>query len=163
MEAQVALSGNLGSDVEMKRGEGYCYARFRLGCTPRIHRAEGWTNADTTWIGVSASKRLAENIERSLHKGDPVIVVGRLRTRAWTDQAGQHREMTQIEASSVGHDLTRGVSTFVRSAKPAEGADDAASWSVDPETGEVVEVSVDDASAVDAEEAPLDVSELLAA
>ncbi|MCL1841081.1 MAG: single-stranded DNA-binding protein, partial [Propionibacteriaceae bacterium] len=114
MEAQVALSGYVGSDVEFIEGDGYCYARFRLGCTPRVRKGDGWGDAETTWIGVSVARRTARHVRDSVHKGDPVVVVGRLRTRAWVDAQKQHHETLQVEASSLGHDLARGLSAFRR-------------------------------------------------
>ncbi|MCL2315628.1 MAG: single-stranded DNA-binding protein [Actinomycetia bacterium] len=153
MEAQVALTGRLGGDVDVNQGDGYFYARFRLGCTPRVRRGEEWTDDETTWIGVSASKVLARHVAASLKKGDPVVVVGRLRTRVWEDQAKVRHEALQIDASSVGHDLTQGLSVFVReprAVRPVSGANDTAGEvpetpgddfpdaAVDPATGEVL-------------------------
>ena len=149
MEAQVALSGYVGSDVEYVEGEGYCYARFRLGCTPRIRKGNGWGDAETTWIGISVSRRTAQHVRDSVRKGDPVVVVGRLRTRAWQDSQGQPHETLQVQATSLGHDLSRGLSSFRRPERlepPIE--DEAARWAVeyipaeqvvDPETGEILD------------------------
>jgi single-strand DNA-binding protein len=46
--------------------------------------------------------------------GDPVIVVGRMYTRDWVDDAGNHRTMYEMEAVAVGHDLSRGRGQFAR-------------------------------------------------
>lgn len=149
MEAQVALSGYVGSSVEFVEGEGYCYARFRLGCTPRVRKGDGWGDAETTWIGVSASRRTARHVRDSVRKGDPVVVVGRLRTRVWVDNTGQQHEMLQVVATSLGHDLARGTSVFRRPERLEPSIEDeAARWAVDnvpadrvvdPETGEILD------------------------
>jgi len=124
MDAQIALSGNVGNDVEFVSGEGWNYARFRLGCTPRWRKGAEWVDAETTWISVRASGQTALNVRDSVRKGDPMVVIGRLRTRAWTDEAGTRHERLQVEATSLGHDMTRGVSTFVRPERPVAPVED---------------------------------------
>ena len=42
-----------------------------------------------------------------------MVVTGRLRTRVWESQGTKHERMV-IEASSIGHDLSRGTSRFTR-------------------------------------------------
>jgi single-strand DNA-binding protein len=49
-----------------------------------------------------------------VRKGDPVIVIGRLRTQVWVKDAVQ-QERTVLEALTIGHDLSRGTSAFNRS------------------------------------------------
>jgi len=114
MEAQIALSGNIGTEIEFVSGEGWNIARFRLGSTPRWRKGEEWVNGETTWISVRASGYTALNIRDSLRKGDPVLVIGRLRTRSWIDEEGVKQERLVVEATSLGHDLSRGVSSYSR-------------------------------------------------
>ena len=49
----------------------------------------------------------------SIHKGQPVLVAGRLRTNVWTKEGVTYERLT-LEATTVGHDLTRGTATFFR-------------------------------------------------
>ncbi|MGO4956099.1 single-stranded DNA-binding protein [Luteococcus sp. Sow4_B9] len=147
-DALISLSGNVGTDVEFSQGEGWQLARFRLACTPRRNREGTWVDLETTWIGVSVWGRMAENAKTSLAKGDPVLVVGRLRTSAWVDAEGVRRERLVVEATGLGHDLARGRTDFTRNerrvvAEPErsfeeEPIDDVDAESVDVETGEVV-------------------------
>lgn len=85
MDANVSFTGNLGTDVEMKIGEGWRGARFRVAHTPRVMRQGEWVDGTTTWMSVHVYGRLADNCHVSLRKGDPVMVTGRLRTRSWID------------------------------------------------------------------------------
>jgi len=78
MEAQVHITGYAGTEVE-SRGNGTVSA-FRLACTPRIRTKSGWTDGNTTWIEVACFRTLAQHVAQSVHKGDPVLVVGKLRT-----------------------------------------------------------------------------------
>lgn len=96
MDANVSFTGNLGTDVEMKIGEGWRGARFRVAHTPRVMRQGEWVDGTTTWMSVHVYGRLADNCHVSLRKGDPVMVTGRLRTRSWIDDEGSHEQSLSL-------------------------------------------------------------------
>ena len=56
---------------------------------------------------------MAENVYSSLHKGQPVVVSGRYYMREYTVEEAT-RTSYELEATAVGHDLTRGVADFRR-------------------------------------------------
>ncbi|NLA29583.1 MAG: single-stranded DNA-binding protein [Propionibacterium sp.] len=114
MDAFITVSGNLGTDVDYRATDTFSRASFRIASTPRIRRADEWVDGHTTWVNVECGNRLADNARDSLVKGDPVVVFGRLRTKIWESGGTKHERMV-IEASSIGHDLTRGTSQFTRS------------------------------------------------
>jgi single-strand DNA-binding protein len=114
MDAYVQLTGNVGGTVEF-RNNTVPVASFRLAHTPRVRRNGEWADAPTTWITVTCFRALAENVKASLHKGHPVLVAGRLRTNVWTKDGVTYERLT-LEATTVGHDLTRGTATFFRAA-----------------------------------------------
>lgn len=121
MEALVTITGHVGGEVEYWLAkETWAYAKFRVACTPRTWKAGEWVDSETTWLGVTCSRALAEHVKSSIGKGDPVIVVGRLRTKRWQDTNGVEQQRISIEATTVGHDLTRGTSIFRRVNRPAE-------------------------------------------
>ena len=119
MDANVSFTGNLGTDVEMKTGAGWRGARFRVAHTPRVMRQGEWVDGTTTWLSVHVYGRLADNCAASLHKGDPVMVTGRLRTRNWIDDEGSHAQLIVV-ASNVGPDLSRVSAVRRRPEKRAE-------------------------------------------
>lgn len=119
MDAQIWMTGNVGGEVEYRQvRDDLAFASFRLACTPRTRKGGDWVDAETTWIGITCSRTLAEHVKSSIGKGDPVVVVGRLRTTRWTDQQGILQERLIVEATSVGHDLARGTSVFRRAVRP---------------------------------------------
>ena len=121
MEAVVHLTGYAGTEVEIK-GNG-AVSKFRLACTPRIRSKGEWGDGNTTWIDVSCFRGLADHVAASVRKGDPVVVIGRLRTNVW-DQDGQSRSRLVVEAETIGHDLNRGTAVFRRPARSeTEGRD----------------------------------------
>ena len=115
MEALVQMTGHVGTEVDI-RGNGSVTA-FRLASTPRVRGKDGeYSDGNTTWIDVTCFRSLAAHVATSVRKGDPVIVLGKLRTSVWTKD-GQTRERLQLEAETVGHDLSRGTAAFRKSTR----------------------------------------------
>jgi single-strand DNA-binding protein len=126
----LTIAGTVGSDVRIyhKDDGGTPFAMFRMVHTPRVRDAAGtWRDGASEWFTVKLFRQAALNAEASLHSGDAVLVHGRLSTEDWTD-AGVTRTGLVLTASSLGHDLTRGVATFrrVSAARPSEGEQEAA-------------------------------------
>ncbi|MGO1975209.1 MAG: single-stranded DNA-binding protein [Propionibacteriaceae bacterium] len=114
--AFVNMTGWVGSDVEYRLTSRFQTptATFRLACTPRINRNGQWQDAETTWLAVTCYRGLADNVKASVKIGDPVLVVGQLRTQSWLDKDDVQQERHVLQASSVGHDLQKGTSSFSR-------------------------------------------------
>ena len=94
---------------------GVAFASFRMASTPRYYdRAAGsWADGRTEWITVKVFRDAAFNVAASLHKGDPVVVRGRLGTSEWESENGPRTDLV-LEASALGPDLTRGRCAFAR-------------------------------------------------
>lgn len=118
----ITLTGWLGADVSMRDANGVPVANLRVATTPRRYsrKEEAWVDGDTQWYSVTAWRGLAENCAASLRRGDPVVLHGRLSAQTWTNKAGIEVTSMEVEALFVGHDLSRGVSQFVRNPKPSE-------------------------------------------
>ena len=95
--------------------EGLAITSFRLASSQRRYdrTQQRWIDGDTNWYTVSAFRNLAQNAATSVSKGDRVIVTGRVRIRDWenTDRSGT---TVEVEAESVGHDLTWGTAVYTR-------------------------------------------------
>jgi single-strand DNA-binding protein len=93
---------------------------IRVGSTPRrLDRETGeWQDAPTSYYTVKCWRRLAINAVSSLHKGDMVVVRGRFYMNNWVDNQQRPRSALEIEADSLGHDLTYGWSHFLRASRP---------------------------------------------
>jgi len=99
-------------------------ATIRVGSTPRrLDRETGeWQDGETSYYTVRCWRRLAENVHGSLRKGDMIIVRGRISTRTWVDDQQRTRTEVQVEADSVGHDLSFGWSRFIRGMRVPPGS-----------------------------------------
>lgn len=123
-DTQVTLCGYVAKEPMFKTLEsGASFAKFRMAFTERRRdRQTGeWSDGATTFLGVKCFRRLAENVAGSLRKGEPVMVSGRMYTHEYTSADGQKRSELQVDASSIGHDLNRGVAIFSRTRKAAGG------------------------------------------
>ncbi|MGY0024110.1 single-stranded DNA-binding protein [Streptomyces sp. YJ-C3] len=95
-------------------------ARFRLAVTPRRFDAvqNAWVDGHTNFFTVWARGTLGSNVQGSVSIGEPVIVQGRLKVRD-EERGGQHWTSADIQATAVGHDLSRGTSAFRRGIRRA--------------------------------------------
>ena len=131
--------------------DGRHVTEVRVGTTTRVldRTSNEWRYGDTSYYTVNCWRRLADHVNASLHKGDPVMVKGRFKTRSYEDKAGRLRTEVEIVADTVGHDLNRGVANYLRQhrQRPDETADrslnDGASSAVNAETGESGEAAED--------------------
>ena len=115
-ENVLTFHGHVGTTVELREGSAVPWVLFRVASTPRHYdtATRAWRDLETTWMSVKAFRVLAQNAAESLKVGDPVVVIGKLRTEVWTTKEGEARESTVLEAMLIAHDLTRGVSAFRR-------------------------------------------------
>ena len=127
MRSTVTLSGNVVTDVALRSTTAGPVANFRMAVTESWwdKRTERWAER-VTYLQVSAWRQLAEHVADSLAKGQPVVVVGRLRQREWDDKDGVHRSTIEVDADLVGHDLSRGRASFTRRPRGPQTAEIAA-------------------------------------
>ena len=91
-------------------------ASFRVASHVRRFNknTQQWVDGPNLRIKVNCWRRLADNVCASIVSGDPVVVYGRIATREWLNEQGEPRISYEIEADAVGHDLSRGRSTFTK-------------------------------------------------
>lgn len=123
-ENVVTLYGHVGTAIELREGASVPWAMFRVGSTPRWYdtNTRSWKDHETTWMTVKVFRALAQNVAESLKVGDPVVVIGRLRTQTWTTKEGESRQSEVVEANVVSHDLNRGITRYARVERQAPNA-----------------------------------------
>ena len=126
-EIHCTVIGNVVTEVRSATTRaGHHVATFRVASTTRRFNREAgrWEDLDTSFLTIACWRALADHVVESVGKGDPVVVVGRLRVREYVDSQGRSALSVEVEATSVGHDLGRGRSSFERvrrePAQPAE-------------------------------------------
>lgn len=114
-DTYVVLQGWVGTDPETHTAGTATVTKFRVGCTPRYRKKnDEYHDGETTWYDVKAWRTLGENVARSVRKGDPVVVRGRLQADQWQRDDGVRSTTLVVEAGFVGHDLNRGTAAFIR-------------------------------------------------
>ncbi|WP_176946761.1 single-stranded DNA-binding protein [Lentzea fradiae] len=105
----VTVVGLVASEISFRHGEdGKSNAYFRLHSTERRYNtaAGDWEDGETLWLGVSCWRKLADSVNTTLSKGDPVIVQGKLRMRH-VEKDDVKRTTLTLDALHVGLDLSR--------------------------------------------------------
>lgn len=120
-ETVITVVGNVATDPKLRvTSNGTRVVSFRLASTERrFDKAlNGWRDGDTNFYTVTCWRNAGDNVLDSVTTGQPVVVHGRLRTGSY-EKEGQSRTVLEIEAYTLGHDLTRGVSRFTRASQSA--------------------------------------------
>ncbi|MGW6424019.1 hypothetical protein ACWF82_15185 [Nocardia sp. NPDC055053] len=79
-------------------------------------------NYGTLYLTVSCWRRLVTGVDRSLHRGDPVIAYGQLRSHEYRGKDGTERRDLEMRAVAVGPDLGRCSASIVRRSDIARSA-----------------------------------------
>jgi len=116
MSDTIAISGFVATPPHIVTAAGDLkITSFRVASNQRRfdRGRDRWVDGETNWYTVTTFRQLASNVATSVVKGDRVVVTGRLRVREW--EAGEKSGTNvEIEADSVGHDLTWGTTSFTR-------------------------------------------------
>ena len=98
------LIGNVGQEPEVRYvDQGVAVARVRLATTERGYTLQNGTQVPehTDWHNVILWRRLAEVVEKYVHKGDKLYIEGRIRYTTYDDKQGQKRYATEIWADNM--------------------------------------------------------------
>lgn len=101
---KIMLIGNVGKDPEVKYVEqGVAVARLSLATTERGYALPNGTQVPdrTDWHNVILWRRLAEVVEKYVHKGDKLYIEGRVRYTTYDDKRGVRHNMTEIWADNM--------------------------------------------------------------
>lgn len=119
---KVILLGNVGQDPRVKYFDtGSAVATFPLATTDRAYTLSNGTQIPerTEWHNIVVSNRLAEVVDKYVHKGDKLYLEGKIRTRSYTDQSGATRYITEVYADNMEMLTPKGASTGASAAAPA--------------------------------------------
>lgn len=131
---RVIIEGNLGRDPEVRTTQsGKSVTSFSVA----VNERRGQDAGHTEWFNCVCWEKTAEIAGQYLHKGDQVLLEGRLQTREWQDRDGQQRRTTELivdrlilQSSKQGG--TSGGSSGSSSAPAGRGAAPASPAAPDP-------------------------------
>lgn len=98
----VTIIGNIASDIELKvLDNGNSRTNIRVAVDRNWKNNDGDWQKETSFLGVTAWGRVAENLARVATKGTRIMVTGRLNQRNY-DKDGETRSITEIVADEIG-------------------------------------------------------------
>ena len=114
--------GNAVTDVSLRvTSSGTSVASFRIASNSRRFdkSTNSWIEQEPSYLSITAWSQLAENVALSVHKGQGLVVTGKLKVRQWQD-ADKSGTNVEIDATAIGHDLNRGTSEFTKVKRVSE-------------------------------------------
>lgn len=98
----VIVSGNIGREPEVNTTKtGVTAANVSLAIDDSYqNKTTGEWAKRTYWVRLSAFGFTAEKMIRDMHKGDIVVVDGKLITSEWIDKEGKKRSETRVQVMS---------------------------------------------------------------
>ena len=101
---KVMLIGNVGKEPEVRYVDhGMAVARLSLATTERGYTLQNGTQVPdrTDWHYVILWRKLAEVVEKYVHKGDKLYIEGRIRYTSFNDKQGVKHNVTEIWADNM--------------------------------------------------------------
>jgi len=129
----ITLTGIIGTEPRhIVTAAGVPITSFRLASSQsRFDRdSNRWVETSTNWYTISTYRQAALNAHQSLRKGEHVVLSGRIRLSDWT-KGERSGTAVDVDAESIGHDLTWCTSSYVRSAAVMRNASQQTSWTQD--------------------------------
>ncbi|GAA5065645.1 single-stranded DNA-binding protein [Nocardia callitridis] len=127
-EANVTVIGNVVTHpVKRNLSDGEQVVTFRMASNSRrFDRSAGeWVDNGTLYLTVTCWRRLVEGVDLSLHRGDPVIAHGQLRSHEYRTRDGSERRDLEMRANAVGPDLSRCSAAISRRPSASSAGDQA--------------------------------------
>lgn len=92
---KIIIKGRLGRDPELK------YSKDLAIATASVAVSKPGKDAGADWFSVTAFGKQAELLEKWWHKGDEIIVVGRMQSREYTGRDGVKKTAWEVIASEL--------------------------------------------------------------
>src|SRR3954447_17229681 len=91
----VVFIGNVGKDPEERTVNGDVkVCDFSLA-------VDNGKDEEPLWLSVSAWRKLAEQVKTYVHKGDALLVSGKLSVRKYTDKSNVERTSVEVTADDI--------------------------------------------------------------
>ena len=113
----ITVVGNVTQDPELKfTNSGMAQVKLSIAVNRKVKEVE-----TTSFFNIVAWGSLAENVANSLHKGNRVIVAGRLEQRTWETDKGEKRNTVEIIADEIAPSLRWATAAVTKNPR-AEGS-----------------------------------------
>jgi single-strand DNA-binding protein len=99
----ITAQGNLVFEPEFQvTASGISRCKLRIACNERKKSDNGvWTDGETSYFDVVLWRGLAEAAGDAFKKGQPILVVGKVRVSKYEDKNGNERTAVEITADEI--------------------------------------------------------------
>lgn len=127
---KVILMGNLTRDLELKFSpKGTAITKFTIATNRRWKGEDGQQRDEVSFIDVDVFGKSAELLSKSVGKGSPLLVEGRLTLQEWTDKkTGDKRQRLGVTLETFtfigpprSHGSTPSAAATTAAAQPDDG------------------------------------------
>lgn len=130
----VTVAGNLCADPELRQTPGNVpVADLRIAENRYSKDPDGEWRTDTSFFTVVCWRTLATNAAESLHRGDRVVAIGRLRQDSWTTDAGEKRSRYVLDAEDLAASVRFAKVEVTKTSSPSATAEPKVYEPDDPE------------------------------
>lgn len=97
----VVISGRLTREVDLRyTASGTPVAKLSIASDRRVQRDGNW-ESEVSYFDVIAWDQKATSCAENLHKGNAVLVEGRLQMRTYTNNEGRNIKLTEIQSTYI--------------------------------------------------------------
>lgn len=93
---KVILSGRVGVEPTIREANGVKVASFSFATSEKYKDKGGQTQTVTDWHDIVMWRNIAELCEKYVHKGDKLLIEGKIKQRNWEDQDGKKHYVTEV-------------------------------------------------------------------
>ena len=120
-DMSMTVVGNLTKEPELRYTQsGRPVCSFGLAVNRRYQQNGEWKDADPVFLNASIWGTPGENAAASLHKGDRVMVTGRLEVREYTKQDGSKGTSVDIIVDEIAASMKFATLTVTRTARTSQ-------------------------------------------
>lgn len=95
---QIILKGNIGNDPEVKTFNWGKVAKFSLATSETFKNKDGESVTQTDWHNIIFRGTVCDVIQKHLHKGDQVLLSGKIKYRSYEDRDKKTVWVTEVLA-----------------------------------------------------------------
>jgi single-strand DNA-binding protein len=118
---QVVIAGRLTRDPDMRyTAAGQAVCKLGVASDYRYQKDAEWVS-EPSFFDCDVWRELAENCAESLHKGDSVVVVGRMQQRSY-EKDGEKRTVWEVRVDDVSVSLRWATAIPQKAERTSNGA-----------------------------------------
>lgn len=121
----MTIVGRLAADPDLRftpNGVAVCSVRVVTNARKYNKNTNTWEDEPPCWFSGSVWRQAGENVQKTLKKGDAVIVVGTYKQRPWESKEGQKNVANELDITAIGPDLSWATAEITKNERSGGGS-----------------------------------------